>query len=527
MTPSRPKPIAKGNFANTPFAHILVYIRNKRLHGTLEVHEGGQEISIYFREGAPTRVASTEPGKRLGEVLAEMGRITPQQLQESLDEVRRTGELHGQALVRMGFVDGSGLVAGITEQMISKMTSAFGFTHGEYAFYQGVDLIPQGPSEIINMHSWALLMAGIRQYAAQMNLSPYLAALDDKSFFLADPELLKDFRLNGEERMLCRRLLERPQDLISLKKWDAVDRHVVLGTLYVLLITKTLKVIAPEEVERTESIMPKSTLDSVAPREQQTSFPPEIQEMRDRIQTRAAQISSQNYYEMLDVTRDATAADVRKAFFKLAKHFHPDRAAKAGLEDLRETLAYLFANLSEAQNTLVDEDARENYDAYLISSGGAGDVGGKTDETDEERQVRLVIEADRLYQKAHVLMRQQKNAEALEMMEEACTNCPEEGEYIATRAYLKIQLGMDETGSTLNDFRIALQKNPKSERCHFYFAQALKNNGRINEAKQHFKMAVEINPRNIEAAREIRLIEMRSRNTGKNRKPGLFGKFRK
>ena len=528
MTPRKPKPIAQGNFAQTPFAHILVYVQNKRLHGTLEARQDAQEIYIYFRDGSPARVSSTEPGKRLGEVLEEMGKLTPHQLQESLEEVRRTGELHGQALVRMGFVDGATLVAGITEQAASRMLTAFQFTQGEYAFYEGVDLIPQGPSELINLNSKALLIAGVRNHGAGMSLAPYLASLKNKSFFLADVDELADFRFNAQERMLCRKLLESPQDLLSLKKWDAVDTHVVIATLYVLLITRTLKVISPEDVESTKSQMPQKTLESLPPEGRVNSWPPEVMAMREDIQRRAAQVSSQNYYELLGVEKAASTSDIRKAFFRLAKTYHPDRAAKPGLEDLRETLAYLFANLSEAQNTLLDLDSRESYDASIASGKTPQAAAGSAEtESDEERQVRLVIEADRMYQKAQVLMRQNKNVEALELVERAYRNCPEEGEYIATRAYLKMTLGDDVTGEILTVFRGALEQSPRSEKCHYYYAQALKKDNRISEARQQFKKVVDLNPRNIDAAREIRLIEMRERNTGKQKKPGFFGKLLK
>ncbi len=527
MSAENRKPIARGNFRNTPFAHILVYLKNKALHGTLKIREEAHEILIYFRDGQPARVSSTEPGKRLGEVLVEMGKLSTTQLQESLAEMQQTGELHGQALVRLGFVDGATLVAGITEQMTQKMLVAFEFSEGEYAFYEGADLIPRGPSELINLNTWALLMAGIRKYGPELNLSPWLSSLKEKSFFLSDVGQLREFHFNSGERMLCRKLLESPQDLMSLRKWDAVDRNVVVGTLYVLLIARILKVILPEQVEETRSMMPSETLESLPPQSVQMSWPAEIQTMRDEIQTRAALVSSQTYYEILGVESDASTAEIRKAFFRLAKSYHPDRAAKPGVEDLRETLAYLFANLSEAQNTLIDIDARESYDASLAGGRHGTGAHGTPVESDEERQVRLVIESDRMYQKAQVLMRKQNFEEALVMVEQALSNCPEEGEYMATHAYIKMQLGRDSTGDMLSVFRRAIEKSPKSEKCHYYFAHALKKSGRTNEAKQHFKTVVEINPRNIEAARELRLFEIRARNTGKNKKPGLLGKLLK
>lgn len=521
------KPIAQGNFSKTPFAHILVYIFNKSLQGTLEVHDGSTEIAIYFSNGCPSKVLSTIPGKRLGEVFEQMGKLTAKQVQESLEAIKHTNELHGQALVRLGLVDGVTLAAGITEQMISRMVSVFALPNAQYAFYQGVNLIQKGPAEMISLNTWALLMAGVREHGRQMNLSPYLDTLEGRAFYVNDAEAVKILRLNKAERLLCRKLIESPQNLTTLKKWDAVESHVVIGVVYVLLITKTLKVISQDEVESEKMHMPKITLESLPPESEREDYSPDIQALRDEIQQRVALISSQNYYQMLGVEPDAASGDIRKSFFKLAKSFHPDRSAKSGLEDLREALAYLFANLSEAQSTLTDAQAKEDYDNSLCNGGGIGSGANQEVESEEDAEVRRIIDADKLYQMAMVLMRQKKNEQAYEMIDEACQSCPTEGDYMAARAYLKMILEKETAENLLSVFREAIRHNPKSERAHFYFGQALKKENRTAEAKQQFQLTVEINPRNIEAAREIRLIEMRSKNTGKNKKPSFFGRLLK
>ena len=55
----------------------------------------------------------------------------------------------------------------------------------------------------------------------------------------------------------------------------------------------------------------------------------------------------------------------------------------------------------------------------------------------------------------------------------------------------------------------ALKANPRNERAHFYKGTILKRMKRDNEAIRHFKQAVDINPRNVDAAREVRIADMR------------------
>jgi Flp pilus assembly protein TadD len=55
----------------------------------------------------------------------------------------------------------------------------------------------------------------------------------------------------------------------------------------------------------------------------------------------------------------------------------------------------------------------------------------------------------------------------------------------------------------------ALKSNPRHERAHYYKGVVLKRLKRDNEAVRHFRVAAELNPHNVDAAREVRLATMR------------------
>jgi curved DNA-binding protein len=62
-----------------------------------------------------------------------------------------------------------------------------------------------------------------------------------------------------------------------------------------------------------------------------------------------------DYYEALGVSRDASAADIKKAYRKLAQKHHPDVSKDKGAEDK-------FKDIAEAYATLKDPDKRTAYD---------------------------------------------------------------------------------------------------------------------------------------------------------------------
>ncbi|MFJ1261058.1 DnaJ domain-containing protein, partial [Cupriavidus sp. CuC1] len=57
----------------------------------------------------------------------------------------------------------------------------------------------------------------------------------------------------------------------------------------------------------------------------------------------------QDYYKTLGVTRDATAEDIKKAFRKLARKFHPDVSKQSDAEVRMKELNEAYAVLSDPE----------------------------------------------------------------------------------------------------------------------------------------------------------------------------------
>lgn len=74
-----------------------------------------------------------------------------------------------------------------------------------------------------------------------------------------------------------------------------------------------------------------------------------------------------NFYDVLGVSRDAGADEIKKAFRKLAKQYHPD----AGGDEQK------YKEISEAYETLSNPEKRKEYDQILMFGGIPGaDFGG-------------------------------------------------------------------------------------------------------------------------------------------------------
>ncbi len=68
-------------------------------------------------------------------------------------------------------------------------------------------------------------------------------------------------------------------------------------------------------------------------------------------------MTKRDYYEILGMKKDASKAEIKKAYRKLAMKYHPDKNKDAGAEEK-------FKEISEAYAVLSDEQKREEYNAY-------------------------------------------------------------------------------------------------------------------------------------------------------------------
>ena len=64
-----------------------------------------------------------------------------------------------------------------------------------------------------------------------------------------------------------------------------------------------------------------------------------------------------DYYQILNISQDASAEDIKKTFRQLAMQYHPDRNP----EDTRES-GEKFKEINEAYEVLGDEQKRWQYD---------------------------------------------------------------------------------------------------------------------------------------------------------------------
>ena len=531
------QPSATGVLARTPLAHLYVYLSERRLTGTLVLRPtDGPEASLFIRDGHALRIHTTEPAHYLGRVLTDLGFLNEHQLRQSLERMKVERKQQGQILIEAGFIREAQLAEGLLHQANRKLRAIFRYAAATtYAYYADADFVAAASTDSpIAIDLLPVTWRAINEYPSWDTVQATLQRIGSGRVQLA----------RGADLARCEFLHDEAAAALSLKTARSVDEIVELGLLdartcellvYFLMITKQVDVLgAPVADEdptssrfaRQSSISvgsPTSPPDAAAPSSGSrpvasrsgapsgamaiagpaSSFgaaPPA--ERRAEIECVAASLESLDHFELLGVARTADGAEATKAFMALAKRWHPDRLP-AELADLKATCAGLFARLNEAHATLSSDERRAQY---LASGGSAAAPSGS------DAAVVSSLSAAAAFQKAEFFLARGEVSEAERLARQALELDSRAPEIQALVAWID---GSNPSASpraieaAIGTLTRALEGSDSMEKGFFWRATLLKKSGRLAEAVSDFKRAVDLNPHNIDAAREVRIFNMR------------------
>jgi len=238
----------------------------------------------------------------------------------------------------------------------------------------------------------------------------------------------------------------------------------------------------------------------------ETPADPDIEQ---EILERCARLRKEDHFTRLGLDAQATTEQVKTAFLRLAKRYHPDKLGADGHAAVLPRVRELFAAIKESYDVLVDPATRQRYVAQLENSGRAGT-------TDDARAS---------FQKAVALSRRRDLVNAETELVRAVEIDPKP-EYLAELAWLLFSNPTRREKATAQIHELVrrmLRDGPDHDRPWVVAAYVARSDGEQEKSERYFRRALEVNPRNVEAAREVRLLDLRKAG---DRKPGILDRIR-
>jgi tetratricopeptide (TPR) repeat protein len=256
---------------------------------------------------------------------------------------------------------------------------------------------------------------------------------------------------------------------------------------------------------------------------------PQLAERWREIVDKAEILDRMDHFTLLGVSQNASRDEVESTFLALAKRWHPDRVPKE-LAAVRDECSRVFARMSEARTTLTNDEQRTKYVEEVAAGGGS---------RESEALVHKILGAASTFEKAELAFKRHDFDEAAKLARKASEDDPSQADYLALLAWILSHKpehrSAEGTQECIEMLDRALKISDRCEKAYFWRGMLQKRAGKNTLAAKDFKRAVDLNPQNVDAVREMRLFTMRAGQSDGPRSPqtggprrdadGLFGKM--
>jgi hypothetical protein len=234
------EPTARGNLAATPLPHVLVYMLDHALSGSVVFENEASNDTINFVNGVPTKIRLHEPVGLLGEVLLAGGALDEAQLAEALDGAKRLGILLGEFLVGNDVATRAQVDWGLEAQILQKIAHIANLPPEiEYAYYRDADLLEGwGGGEVPMSAPLNPILASVRNWLDRNRVRATLNRIGKHSLVIHEDSDLSNLALLPEEQAVLDVIQSEALSLPQLFKREIADEETVSSLVYSLAVTR-------------------------------------------------------------------------------------------------------------------------------------------------------------------------------------------------------------------------------------------------------------------------------------------------
>ncbi len=483
---------SSGNLKEIALSRVYVFIQKNQFNGTLLLINDKVKKSFAFEAGFVMHSRSNVPNENLINMLLEDKIIDSLSIKDIADQLIQKESLsQGEELVKLALINFELLQGYLEKQMQRRLSQALSWQDGKYALVNElpVGLVKMPYSKSIVEIAYQTMLAKTDQAGVDPSMVPTFSGsgLNDRDLKITGLELNMFRAINGVDSIL--KISQNTRlDLKAVGHFMRVMENLDVIALKTM-VTQETKIQKPQ-TEKTKNI--------------------------EGLESFANALMEKNHYEALGLKKGAGLDQIKKAYFAMAKEYHPDRSGTDPRE--KKIFEKIFSKISHANATLTDSRTKAEYDAQLDLQ----------DQGSQNMEGQKILESEMLYQKGLALTRKGGFKEAIEVLQNAIELYNEEPEYTMLLGWVQFKVGRQDKNDSLcrsgkDLVENSLRKNSNLGQGYYYLGQIEKASGHLEKAKEHFEKTLTIMPHHAEASSELRLLGART----KEKKGGLSSLFGK
>jgi len=470
---------------------LLHKIYSARLTGKLQLVFGRVERQLFFDAGQLVFATSSDRQDSLGEMMLRAGALTQSQFEEAGDLVK-TGQRFGSAIAEMGVCTVDEMVAWVQRQLTQITSSVLDYPSCRYYFFGSLEknVVPE---IAIPVPLGKLLLEAVRR-ADDLPLD-HLAAADLWIDLTPDPLLrFQAVELREDERSLLA-AISQPTAAKDLLGQTGQPSTAAARALYALLVLGTVLSVPKQVREQPQpaAAAPPPSPEKPSPEESRgkKEFEEEIRKLLDFAER-------STYYELLGVTANSPAAQIKENFHRLARKFHPDR--HMGQSEWIALLQDLMGRLTIAYKTLIGDGRRTAYDKQ-IAAAGAFTLGQEKTESQET--------VDECLMRAKQCLRAHNFAGSLLWLRKCVELEPEVAKYHAMLAR-SLAVIPQYRKDAIHHFSVAIEQDEWNTSTYFQFGELYEVMRLPWRAVPLYRKILEIDPEHTKALERLSALEKKS-----------------
>lgn len=334
-----------------PLPDILLDLQRSDATGVLEFRNDPICKRIYIKSGVMVFATSNEAEDRLEEILLRTKKINSDHYYQSIAVMEKEGRPLGRVLVELGYLKPQELILAVKHQAEEIILSLFRWEEGIVTFIEG-----SLPADTISLKLGAanLIFQGIKRINNPEYFKHICPTMDTILDYSIEPlDLFQDIHFSESDKDI----LSLIDGNLSMNEILTISPHGNFLTMKIICALLSTRMI---DIKGKRILEDRSIVDII--KEPRTGVDSEYVKKVEDLYSR---YKSMDYYTILGIEKKATLSMIRKAYYKKAKEFHPDKHFYVESETIRKKLTELFSYITDAYKTLSDPAERKKYDQSL------------------------------------------------------------------------------------------------------------------------------------------------------------------